>query len=47
MLYQEDTFLWRASAPAVSKDILYLQVSLLGREPVICLRVHCPIGIGH
>lgn len=39
MLHQEDTFLWRSSAPAVSKGVLYLQMSLLVHEPVTCLRV--------
>lgn len=42
MLYQEDTFRWRASAPAVSKDVLYFQMSLLVHEPVACLRVLLP-----
>lgn len=36
--YIRKTHFWKASAPAVSKDALYLQMSLLVHEPVTCLR---------
>lgn len=37
MLHQEGTFLWRAPAPAVPKDVPYLQIPLDVQQPMTCL----------